>query len=179
MHQAPPSTSSAPATGTWRTLVRHPVFPLIALLLLTQIVRDDYPISHYPMYSQPVAADGNIRFHYVGDAGGKPLPTTLHAGVTPSQVGKRYNRQRADLLAAEEKRTHQELVDFSSGEGLAIETRAGGDTLEWIRRQSQSPNRPKERQLNQAIRLYEVEVGASGGSFVENTRVIAELAAQP
>ena len=67
--EAAPS-SLPPLSSRWRPWVRHPTFPLIVLVLLTQIFRDEFPFSHYPMYSKPTSRP--LKWQYMADGDGKP-----------------------------------------------------------------------------------------------------------
>lgn len=132
----------------WRRWVRHPLFPLLVLLVLTQSFRDEYPFSHYPMYSMPTARP--LRFQYLADAEGKPLAHVYHTGVSPSQVGKMHGNA---------KKTH------------ATEEEAALSVLRFLR--TMNAKRPK-RPLPERIRLMETLIGFGDGHFVETTKVLAE-----
>ncbi len=150
--------------------MRHPIFPLVCLIPLTQAVRDEYPISHYPMYSQPTSRE--LRFQYVAGADDKPLPITWHTGITPSQVGKHYSRFKAILIKGEEERTGQDLDDLTGDLESKIKDQAGTKTLTFLR--DRSLTRPN-RDLSQGIKLYEVTLGFGDGHFTESQKVVAQL----
>lgn len=152
--------------------LRHPIFPLFCLIPLTQIVRDEYPISHYPMYSQPTSRE--LRFQYVAGPDGKPLPITTHTGITPSQVGKQYSRFKANLIKDEEKRTGRDLDDLAKIGGeleRRIKSDAGTRTLKIVRERAADRRRP----LDDKIQLVEVTLGFGDGHFTEQQKVVAEL----
>lgn len=141
---------NAPATGPgrWRRLARHPLFPLLVYLGLTQILRENYPFSHYPMYSRPNS--GSLRMQFLADGEGKPLPVAWHTGITPSKVAKLHaNRMR-------------KLHDDRS---------AALEVLRFLREaNAERPRRP----LPARIRLMETELSVPGGRVVETHRVLAE-----
>lgn len=155
-----------------RPFFRHPIFPLLCLIPLTQIVRDEYPVSHYPMYSQPTSRE--LRFQYVAGADGRPLPVTTHTGITPSQVGKQYSRFKANLIKDEEKKTGRDLDDLAAIGGeleKTIKLEAGTRTLKIVRERAADRRRP----LNEKIQLVEVTLGFGDGHFLESQKVVAEL----
>ena len=162
----------APGVHWFRRLMRHPIFPLICLIPLTQAVRDEYPVSHYPMYSQPTS--GDLLFQYVTGADEKPLPITRHTGITPSQVGKKYGRHKTILIQREEKRTGQVVDERSELRGDIMHA-AGVETLTFLR--DQSMKRKPELRLTQALKLFEVTLGFGGDDFTETKRLVAELPA--
>lgn len=155
--------------------MRHPIFPLVCLIPLTQAVRDEYPVSHYPMYSQPTSRE--LRFQFVAGADDKPLPITWHTGITPSQVGKQYSRFKAILIKAEEKRTGENLNDLTGDLETKIKDQAGTKTLAFLRERSLT--RTQNRHLSQAIKLYEVTLGFGDGHFTESQKVVAQLPPLP
>jgi hypothetical protein len=153
---------------------QHPIFPLVCLIPLTQIVRDEYPISHYPMYSQPTSRE--LRYQYVAGPDGKPLPITIHTGITPSQVGKQYSKFKANLIRDEEKRSGRDLDDLEEIGGeleRGIKETAGRRTLEFMKDRAQDRRRP----LPPTIKLVEVALGFGEGHFTEREKVVAELSA--
>lgn len=148
----------------------HPIFPLVCLIPLTQAVRDEYPISHYPMYSQPTSRE--LRFQYVAGEDDKPLPITWHTGITPSQVGKQYSRFKAILIKDEEKRTGRDFDELSGELETKIKDIAGTKTLAFLRDRSLTRT---NRHLAQGIKLYEVTLGFGDGEFTESQKVVAQL----
>ena len=104
-------------------LRRHPIFPLLLLIPITQIVRDHYPISHYPMYSRPNYEESV--FFFVGDTDQKPVPVKLESGISVSQVGKKYRFHKLELIQKEEKKgrlfgqlTPEDISEIESTAGI-------------------------------------------------------------
>ena len=162
---------AAKTTHWFRRFMKHPIFPLACLIPLTQIVRDEYPISHYPMYSQPSPKE--LRFQYVTGADDKPLPIVWHTGITPSQVGKKYSRHKAILIEKEEKRTGESLEELTGDLEKTVKSAAGTEALEFLRKLSLA--RKPAQHLKQSIKLYEVTLGFGEGHFTENEKIVAEL----
>lgn len=172
----PIASPAAPARSHWlKRWILHPIFPLVCIIPLTQAVREQYPFTHYPMYSDPPAE--TLTFVYVADAESKPLPTVLHSSITPSQVGKKYSRHKLDLIKTEEKRTGRKFDEVSGELGLRIKAKAGEETLKFLR--ELSLKRKPELRLTQPIRLIEVTLGFGDGEFFESERIVAQLPALP
>lgn len=140
--------SQTPAKSRWRRFVCHPIFPLIVYLPVTQLIRDNYPFSHYPMYSKPNSEA--LSFQYLADAEGKPLPIKWHTGITPSQLSKRYR---------DAKRKNP------------TEESAALDVLGRVREQN---HQRKGHELPEHIRLMEDTLRFSEGKLVEDKRMLAE-----
>jgi hypothetical protein len=136
----------------WKRLTRHAVFPLLVYLVLTQLIRDNYPFSHYPMYSKPSAGDLHIQF--LADGDGKPLPVSWHTGVTGSKVGK---------LLANRMKQHK------------TEKAAALDVLHFLRETNEGR---RGRELPERIQLVETTLAFTDGKLVESSRVLAEDAAR-
>lgn len=132
----------------WKRLVRHAVFPLLVYLVLTQLFRDNYPFSHYPMYSKPSSADLHIQF--LADGAGNPLPVAWHTGVTGSKVAKLHaNRMKK----------------------LNNEKAAALDVLHFLRETNEGR---RGRELPEQIQLMESTIAFTDGKLVESNRVLAE-----
>ncbi len=130
-----------------------PMFVFIIYLVLTQLIRDNYPFSHYPMYSKPNSE--SLAFQYLADGESKPLQVRWYTGMSPAQLAKRF---RTDMRKnpSEEKAAQVLLAD--------------------IRERNQ--DRPKHA-LPDHIQLMEDRLSFDDGKLVENKRVIAGEAPKP
>jgi len=142
--------SDVPARRWWTRF--HPVWPFVLYLLLTQLIRDNYPFSHYPMYSKPNSE--SLSFQYLADEKGEPLPLKRLTGLTPSQLSK-LHRDRLRKHPTEEE--------------------AALDVLQYVRKQNEP--RSRNHPLPEKIELMEETMGFSGGKLVESKRVLAQQSA--
>ena len=131
----------------WKRLTRWAVFPLLVYLALTQAFRENYPFSHYPMYSKPNSDSLSIQF--LADGDGKPLRVAWHTGVTPSKVAK---------LHANRMKKHRD------------DQAAALDVLSFLRQQNADR---RGRELPQSISLVEMTLAYKEGGIVESKRVLA------
>jgi hypothetical protein len=138
--------SSAPPF--WKRVIRHPIFPLLVYLALTQLIRDNYPFSHYPMYSKP--RPGPIYVEFLADESGKPLRVLWHTGITASKVAK--------LHANRLKKFHDENA-------------AAADVLVFLR---EANTRRPGRELPPCIRLVQSRLEFENGGVVETQKTLAE-----
>jgi hypothetical protein len=145
--------TDAAARPGWKRFVCHPVFPFLVYLVLTQLIRDNYPFSHYPMYSKPNSE--SLAFQYLADGDGKPLQVRWYTGMSPAQLAKRF---RTDMRKnpTEEKAAQALLADI----------------------RERNLDRPKHA-LPDHIQLMEDRLSFDDGKLVENKRVIVGEASKP
>jgi hypothetical protein len=75
----------------WYRLVLHtPLTTLAIFVAASLILKENYPFSHFPMYSSPTAPRA---YYMVTDAEGRPLPISTITGVTPPKIGKMHWRK--------------------------------------------------------------------------------------
>ena len=152
------STSATPPlpwpadASVWRKcLIFLKISPISALLIYTVVslmAKENYPLSNYPMYSNPTSRP--LKFQFLADASGNPLPVGWHTGVTPSQVGKMTGNRKQELSS---------------------EKAAATSVLEFLRTQNA---KRKGRELPARIQLIETSIGFDHNQFVETNRVLAE-----
>lgn len=98
------------------------VISLLALVLfcaLSLALKENYPISHFPMYGNP---SDDVYYHWLADAEGNALPIATLTGKTAAKLGKMlrsYTQERADALKVERKALPQAEVDAVCRELLA------------------------------------------------------------
>lgn len=139
--------------------------PVLAFVLVSMVTGEFYPFSPFSMYSNPSPVP--LRFCYVTDGEGQPLPLLWHTGVSPASLTKKYGTHRGEIEEAIQRGEIAALDD------AGIRAEAGGIALRWLRELSHK--RPK-RELTGAVRLVEVSVGTDESGLVETERVVAELA---
>ncbi|MBL9155338.1 MAG: hypothetical protein JNK37_22865 [Verrucomicrobiales bacterium] len=155
-----PADTSGPGGQGWR----HPVVPLLAFCLLSLVAGEFYPLSPFSMYSNPSPVP--LRFCYVADGEGEPLPILWHTGVSPASLTKKYGHHRGEIAEAIERGDRAPLEDD------AIRAEAGREVLTWLREISRG--RPR-RELTDPLQLVEIAVSAEAGGLRETSRVVAEL----
>jgi hypothetical protein len=81
---------------TWRT----PLLFVVIYCIVGTFLQENYPISHYPMYSNPSA---DRSYYIVADAAtGKPLPIATVSGITCPKIGKIWRDKVAKLTKKED-----------------------------------------------------------------------------
>ena len=156
-----------PAREHWfRSLRRHAIFPILVYIVVSMVLKENYPFSHFPMYSKPTArplsysyiADGTGR----GGALGEPVPLLYYTGLTPSALHKSLGHYKG----------RYEKDESLSKEEIA--SRAGADVLEYVRER----NAPRQkwgskRFLPETIQYVRVRISYGDGTFIETPEVIA------
>jgi hypothetical protein len=147
----------------------HPVFPVLVFMLVSLIVKENFPFSHFAMYSNPTSRP--LRFTYLADGEGEPLPILWHTGLSASRMTKKFNYHKGGL----EKAARKEGRDDDEPEVRAeIKAEAGAEVLRFMRDQSLTRNK---RELTGPLQLVEMKVSIEGDRLVETTELIAEIAA--
>lgn len=92
------AASIRPCLAAWgavkTALGTTPLTVLVVYCLISLILKENYPFSHYPMYSNP----GADRSYYIlADAEGQPIPIAELTGITCPKLGKMYRKKAEDL----------------------------------------------------------------------------------
>ncbi len=82
--------------GAAGAFVRHPLGQLFIFLLFLYQVKEFYPFTHVPMYSDPEA---RAPYLYLADGDGRALPVRSHCGVTNPKLRKMYRSRLGNRCA--------------------------------------------------------------------------------
>jgi len=98
-----PSLDAGKIRVSWRT----PLLFLVFYCVVSSVLKENYPISHYPMYSNPSA---DRSYYIVADAAtGNPLPIATVSGITCPKIGKIW-RDKVATLTKKAKISKEELT---------------------------------------------------------------------
>jgi len=151
-------------------LRQHPIFPLLLLIPMTQIIRDEFPISHYPMFSRPSMSD--VTFVYVSGPDAKPLPVKTESGISVAQVGKKFAHHKRELIRKFAK-IGRHYDQMTNDELAQVEKEAAIETLNFVR--GQSLKRRPGSDLTGELRLNEVKLVFLGDTYSEIAKTLAIL----
>ena len=150
----------------FQSLRKHPIFPVLAFIVLASVIKENYPFSHFSMYSNP---GKSVHLAYITDENGEPLPILYHTGLSTSKVSKTLNRERIPLEHAAIKAGK----DLDSPEVVnEINSEAGGHVLEAVRALSM---KRRKRELTSPIQLIEMTILVRDGQLVEDRKFMAQL----
>jgi len=145
----------------------HPIFPVLVFMLVSLIVRENFPFSHFAMYSNP--SPRPLKFTYLADGEGEPVPILYHTGLSASRMTKKFNYHRGTLQDEAKK----DGKDPDNAAVLAgIKSEAGAEVLQFMREQSL---KRRKRELTDPLQLVEMTVTIEGNQLVERTAVVAEI----
>lgn len=138
---------------------KTPVTVLVIYCGISLLLEENYPFSHYPMYSNPGA---DRSYYIVADAAGQPLPIADLTGITCPKVGKMY-RKKAEELASRLKLSRSSLPPEQRqkvGEEIFAQLRLYAGQL--------------NKTLPDKLVLQKVDVSLRDGKVTENPEVLAQ-----
>jgi hypothetical protein len=155
------ATASLPAPADRRFwLWRSPLLVLAAYCLISLFLRENYPFTHYPMYSNPSAERS---YYVVADAvNGEPLPIADLTDITCPKIGKIWRTKASELSTALKKNKNDFTVADKQSVGLAIFKQLRGYAKE------------KNRTLPDKLQLSRVDIGFEDGKVVETPEILAK-----
>ena len=143
-----------------------PLKTTLAVVAICFIVRENFPFSHFPMYS---SFDKYSYYIHIADKDGKPLPIFTLSGHRTSSLKKIYN--------SELKRTRERLeADGVEIKGLQFMTPdqrqpAGQHVLDWILNNTKEHLRPGLEE-HRPLQVFHTHLRAKDGETVPETQFI-------
>ena len=141
--------------------VVHPLGHFALFILFLYQVKEFYPFTHVPMYSDPEA---RAPYLYIADGDGKALAVKSHGGITNPKMRKMY-RSRLDRYC----RDHD--LDRHHPPQSAIDT-IGAEVIDFLRKHADERGNP----LPETVRLMHVliEPAPAPDGFKETTTLLHE-----
>ncbi len=158
---SPPPTDSPhsrPMGSVWKWLRNTPITILALYCAVSLLLEENYPFSHYPMYSNPGA---DRSYYIVADAAGQPIPIADLTGSTSPQVGKMYRKK------AEEAGKPWKLKSSSLTPDL--QQKVGEEIFAQLRLYAKH----MKKTLPDKLMLQKVDVSYRDGKVTENAEVLA------
>jgi hypothetical protein len=165
---AAPSSLLAPAFRRLWQQVRDVVqrwwlhTPLTALAIYCLIsvqLQENYPFSHFPMYSNP---SPERPYYIIADGSGKPLPIAALTGVTCPKVGKIYRTECQDV--ADKLKLNKDKLPQEHRQAI------GEKMFAYFRREAAG----RKQAMPEKLQLVRVEISYQNGKIVETPEIIAE-----
>ncbi len=136
-----------------------PITGLIIYTAVSLIAKENYPLSNYPMYSNP---SPERPYYTIADGEGKPLPIQEKTGITCPKIGKIY-RKKAEELA---KKHDIKAVDLTPEQMQSI----GMEMFAQLRHEAEKLKQPMPERL-QLVKTY---ISYKDGKVVETPNLIAQ-----
>ncbi|RBP44373.1 hypothetical protein DES53_104193 [Roseimicrobium gellanilyticum] len=115
----------------WKFIKISPLTTLAIYTLVSLQLEENYPISNYPMYSNP---SPERPYYMVTDGEGKPVAIQTLTGVTCPKIGKIYRTKseklakELDVKAVDLKPEHQQTIAMEMFAYLRDEAKQKGQT---------------------------------------------------
>jgi hypothetical protein len=130
---------------------------LAAFSVLSLVLRENYPFSHFPMYGNP---GNDVYYHWLADEQQQPLPVAQLTGKTAAQLGKMIRSHKeaaAKKLKVSAKKLPQSELDVLYRE-----------TLAYLRQQSANV----KQSLPAKLKLVRTDVTYTDGQLTETPHVV-------
>ncbi|MFT4548035.1 MAG: hypothetical protein ACI8XO_000037 [Verrucomicrobiales bacterium] len=147
-----------------------PISVAIGVTIVCLVVKENFPFSHYPMYSN---FEDQTYYVWLADREGEPIPAQT---LTYHRLGKIKKIYNDGLLDVREK-VGREAGKKPRKRDLTLEQRRapGDETLRWIYDNS----RPAAQEIllgSAPLRLYQVDVRIEDNQVVEdNAELVGQL----
>ncbi len=145
--------------GLLATLARHPLSLFFLLVILSYQIKEFYPFTHIPMYSDPEA---RAPYMFLADTDGKPIGVRAQCGVTNPKMRKMYHGRM--------KQYCREYGFDPDNVPPEVEQKIAREVLAFLRDKALKRNRP----LPDTIRLMNAVVVPAEDGFTENFSLLAE-----
>lgn len=141
-----------------RWLCSTPITILALYCAVSLLLEENYPFSHYPMYSNPGA---DRSYYIVADGVGQPIPIADLTGITCPKVGKMYRKkaQEAGKL----------LKLNSSSLPPDLQQKVGEEIFAQLRQYARQLN----KEMPAKLILQKIEISYRNGKVTENPEVLA------
>jgi hypothetical protein len=144
--------------AVWFWLMRTPLTVLALYCLISLMLEENYPFSHYPMYSNPSAGRS---YYMIADADtGNPLPIADLTGITCPKIGKIWRTKIAETKKDKVKPGLDEKAG-NQAVGLSIFEQLRGYAKE------------RNQVLPARLQVSRVEISYSNDKVVETPEILA------
>ena len=145
--------------GRLAALVRHPLFLFFVLVFLAYQIKEFYPFTHIPMYSDP---EPRAPYMFLADADGDPIGVRAQCGVTNPKMRKMYHGRM--------KQYCREFGFDPDQVSPEVEKKIAREVVTFLREEAIKRNRP----LPDTVRLMSAVVVPSEDGFTENFSLLFE-----
>lgn len=144
---------------TWAFLKISPIGALLIYTVLSLCLKENFPFSNYPMYSNP---SSERPYYTIADGAGQPIPVQKLTGITCPKIGKIF-RKKADELSKKQKVKAKDLPQESI-------QKISDEMFAQLRHEAKGKNQILPEQL-QLIKSY---ISYRDGKVVEDVELIAK-----
>lgn len=141
-----------------------PFLGVLVLALFLQVMKENYPFSHYPMYS---GLTDNVEYYYLTNAKGEPVPQGIYFGLSTSWTKKMLNTRLNKITGGRN-------IDSASPAEIS---EAGRQTLQYLVEHRLKEDR-RAQVARDGLQLHQVYVERKGDKLLTTPSFIAELPPQ-
>lgn len=145
------------------TFLKHPFSHLVIFLIFSYSIKEFYPFTHIPMYSDP---EPRAPYLYLADGEDKPIGVKSHSGITNPKMRKMFNSRLEDYC--EENSLNKDDPTAQAEEFI------GREVVGFLRDRSDLRKRP----LPETVRMYHVQIEPTDDGFKETKRLVVESSQQ-
>jgi hypothetical protein len=139
--------------------LRTPLTALLIYCLVSVWLQENYPFSHFPMYSNPSA---ERPYYMVTDGDGQPLPIGTLTGITCPKVGKIYRTECQEV--ANKLKLNKDRLPPDKKQAI------GEKMFAYLR--AEATNR--KQSLPGKLQLIRMEISYQDGQIIETPEIIAQ-----
>ena len=143
----------------WRFTVRRGLLPLVVITAACLVIEEQYPFSHFPMYS---SFSSKTDYVYLADGADRPLPSFLTIGLSTATLKKMFQSE----VRIERRRRPK------TPEAVAESRRAAANTL--LSRFRAADAAGTIADLPEVLRLYEVEIRLADSQITKEATLVGE-----
>ena len=147
------------SSGKVKAVLRHSLFHFLLLVICAYQIKEFYPFTHIPMYSDPEA---RAPYMFLTDVEGNPIGVRAQCGVTNPKMRKMYHGRINQYC--KENDCDVASVPPETERQIAL------DVLTFLRKQAVKRNRP----LPDTVRLMSGIVLPADDGFQETFALIIE-----
>mgnify|MGYP006906265302 CR=1 FL=1 len=151
-----------------RKTVRHPLFVMWAIVVFSLIVKESYPLSHFPMYSN---IEPKSHYFYLANGNGEPLKGKRYFGIAMSNMKKKYHSFLTPLAEVRSDEAGKRIKASELGE--ADQEQCGQNLIDYLLPRGEARGSWK-RDKPDVLRLVRIDIKREGTVLKETKRVIAE-----
>jgi hypothetical protein len=154
---APSLIMAGRETPWYRVFLHTPLTALALFVTLSLVAKENYPFSHFPMYSSPTAERS---YFFITDESGTPIPVGVLTGLTSAQVGKTFRKKSREQAAEMKKAGNVSRTERDQVVAMEI--------FQALR--VRAANRGKD--LPEKLQLHMAEIRFADGQIQETKRLL-------
>jgi hypothetical protein len=139
--------------------LRTPLTALLLYCLVSVFLQENYPFSHFPMYSNP---SPERPYYMISDGDSNPIPIATLTGVTCPKIGKIYRKECEEV--AKKLKLNKDRLPAEHKQAV------GEKMFSYLRTEADA----RQKTLPPKLQLVRMEISYQGGKLSESPEIIAK-----